>query len=237
MLGSGHRPRNAPPPGSRRVGDWNGMLVRSLVDLKNGSGSLPAGSLFTVESTTVGLTLRSQPCRCCGMRLYISRVLSRDVEPAGEAACATSDDFSSAELDQAAAQAMDRVGARNGHHALAVDPCITSNDELRRELVRSGVRLALGQHDEGGHDPEHQRAWSLSARLAACDVGNPEALAAIRALVEEARCLHPMMAPRPTPPAAVLPNRNAEISGLSSLDPEKQRRVREQYGLGGADGP
>lgn len=90
MTIGGPRHRNTPPPGSKRVGDWKGMRVRSLFPMTNGMGTLPAGTLYTVQGTTLGLSLVSDPCPTCGGKQHITRVQSKDVEPA-PAAGATAD--------------------------------------------------------------------------------------------------------------------------------------------------
>jgi|GEM_PF-2405963 len=74
--------RLAPPPGKKKIGDWHGLRVRTLHEMSNGWGTIPAGTVATVESCTggVGLTLRSEPCKCCGLRVLISRVHNSEVE-------------------------------------------------------------------------------------------------------------------------------------------------------------
>lgn len=46
------------------------------------------------------------------------------------------------ECDKAAAQAMDRVAAAKGMHALDLNPDVTAHHTLRRELIRAGYALA-----------------------------------------------------------------------------------------------
>lgn len=64
----------------KRKMDWEGLKVKSLKPLKNGWASLPEGKVFTVGSWSRGLSMRSDPCECCGVRLSISRVSPNDVE-------------------------------------------------------------------------------------------------------------------------------------------------------------
>ncbi len=64
----------------KRKMDWEGLKVKSLKPLKNGWASLPEGKIFTVSSWSRGLSMRSDPCECCGIRLSISRVSPNDVE-------------------------------------------------------------------------------------------------------------------------------------------------------------
>ena len=73
--------RNNPPPGSKLVGDWKGMRVRSTRELRNGWGSMPAGSFFRVTHATAGIHMKSEPCACCGFQWSVSKVSSDDIEP------------------------------------------------------------------------------------------------------------------------------------------------------------
>jgi len=66
--------RNKPPKGKRRMRDWEGMLVISRRDLRNGAGFYPAGTVFRVEYAHRGLTLSSDACKHCGMKAYITNV-------------------------------------------------------------------------------------------------------------------------------------------------------------------
>lgn len=51
-----------------------GRKVVSGMELKNGSASLPAGTVYTIEKKFKGFSLVSDPCPCCGVRHYITRV-------------------------------------------------------------------------------------------------------------------------------------------------------------------
>lgn len=69
--------------------------------------------------------------------------------PASAQAKAPGGDLSDDECDRIAAQAMDGVAATQFTHALHLDPNVTSNNDLRRALVRAGakhgtVRLVIG---------------------------------------------------------------------------------------------
>lgn len=72
--------RNKPPPGSKLVGDWRGKRVRLVNDIRNGAAKFPAGTMGTVEGVNPGLRLVGDPCTHCGVRLYITRVPTSDVE-------------------------------------------------------------------------------------------------------------------------------------------------------------
>ncbi|MGX5885196.1 hypothetical protein MJ546_33715, partial [Burkholderia gladioli] len=73
--------RNVPPPGKKLIRDWLGMRVRTKRVMRNGYVEIPAGTLATVDGIGVGLELKIDPCSCCGMRAYISRIHGNDVEP------------------------------------------------------------------------------------------------------------------------------------------------------------
>ena len=90
-------------------------------------------------------------------------------------------------------------------------------------------------------------AWSISARLAAANLEDATGLASLRALVTEARRLHPSVtagAARPelgtsrVSPAVVVGLADAavkpEVVSLASLDVQAQASARENYGMGTA---
>lgn len=56
------------------------MRVRSLRKLRNGFAEMPVGTIYKVDSALGGLSLSSEPCKCCGMEQFIRRVHPRDVE-------------------------------------------------------------------------------------------------------------------------------------------------------------
>lgn len=64
----------------KRKRDWHGLKVRSRQEFRNGLGSVPAGTVFTVERNFSGMHLISDPCQCCGVRFRISKVPEADVE-------------------------------------------------------------------------------------------------------------------------------------------------------------
>ncbi len=73
--------RLRPPPGKRLVAEWAGLRVRSRVPMRNSLGEVPAGTLFTVESSIggTGLHLKTSPCPHCGISMRISKVSDQDV--------------------------------------------------------------------------------------------------------------------------------------------------------------
>jgi len=73
--------RLKPPPGKKRVADWTGMAVRTRRAMRNGLVEIPAGTLATVEHAgRTGIHLTSAPCKCCGVRIRMTRVSHEDVE-------------------------------------------------------------------------------------------------------------------------------------------------------------
>lgn len=53
---------------------FKGKKVISLRKLRNGWSELPAGTVFTIEDKSGGFSLQSDPCKCCGVRVYIRKV-------------------------------------------------------------------------------------------------------------------------------------------------------------------
>lgn len=53
---------------------WKGKKVRSLRKVANGWAEMPAGTVFTVDGKFKGLSLASEPCSCCGIRMRVNRV-------------------------------------------------------------------------------------------------------------------------------------------------------------------
>lgn len=72
--------KTPPPPGRRRFSDWKGKRVRSVRKLRNGFGEMPVGTIYKLHSALGGLSLSSEPCKCCGIEQFIRRVHPRDVE-------------------------------------------------------------------------------------------------------------------------------------------------------------
>lgn len=68
------------PPGKQRVTDWVGMRLKSKHRVKNGWAELPAGTLWTVTYARSGLSIESDACSCCGIKVYVRGVDPRDFE-------------------------------------------------------------------------------------------------------------------------------------------------------------
>lgn len=60
--------------------DWIGRKVRALRALSNGNLAIPEGKILTVKRYWKGLTLVTDGCPNCGVRLFITRVSEHDVE-------------------------------------------------------------------------------------------------------------------------------------------------------------
>lgn len=69
--------------------DWVGRKVRTRRELRNGMGVIPAGTVAIVTYNRSGLSLSTDPCGSCGVRVLINRVPEHDVEllpkPSGDA--------------------------------------------------------------------------------------------------------------------------------------------------------
>lgn len=60
--------------------EFTGRKVKSLVTLKNGMFTIPAGTIFTITKKQAGFEVRSNPCPTCGISSFISRVQPRDID-------------------------------------------------------------------------------------------------------------------------------------------------------------
>ena len=58
----------------KRRSDWVGKWVRLRTELRNGVTVVPAGMLCHVEYGHRLAQLTTQPCKCCGVAVRISRV-------------------------------------------------------------------------------------------------------------------------------------------------------------------
>lgn len=59
--------------------DWRGRLVRTLKEMRNGWGVIPAGTVLTVDENRAGLRLSGESCATCGMQPTINRVREHDI--------------------------------------------------------------------------------------------------------------------------------------------------------------
>lgn len=48
--------------------------VQSLIEITDKQYSLPPGTNFRIEGKHQGLTLMSEPCRCCGVQILLKKV-------------------------------------------------------------------------------------------------------------------------------------------------------------------
>lgn len=60
--------------------DWVGRRVQTLIELRNGWGVIPAGTVLMVDRNHAGLALISDPCDHCGLAVSIRRVPESAVE-------------------------------------------------------------------------------------------------------------------------------------------------------------
>lgn len=57
-----------------------GKKVKTLVALCNGYYKVPKGAIFEITDKQGGFRLVREPCDCCGVRLFFSRVSPSKVE-------------------------------------------------------------------------------------------------------------------------------------------------------------
>ncbi len=81
MIGR-HRMTTPKPPGGKLVRDWVGKRVKTVREMSNGWCTIASGTICTVDSVSggTGLSLVSDPCSCCGVKVRISRIHATDVE-------------------------------------------------------------------------------------------------------------------------------------------------------------
>jgi hypothetical protein len=61
--------------------DYKGKRVRTLKELQNGWGIIPAGAIATIDyQGPKGSSLTIDPCNCCGVKAVISGIQSGDIE-------------------------------------------------------------------------------------------------------------------------------------------------------------
>ncbi len=59
--------------------DWVGATVETPKPIRNGMGSMPAGTHCVVKENYKGLSLESDPCPHCGIQFYVTRVSEESV--------------------------------------------------------------------------------------------------------------------------------------------------------------
>ncbi|WP_338924462.1 hypothetical protein V0M98_33140 (plasmid) [Pseudomonas silesiensis] len=61
--------------------DYPGKYVRTLLDLRNGMGVIPAGSLALIDhQSPKGSSLLLNACSCCGFKPIINAIQANDIE-------------------------------------------------------------------------------------------------------------------------------------------------------------
>ncbi|MBB4861595.1 hypothetical protein HNP46_000406 [Pseudomonas nitritireducens] len=61
--------------------EYVGRLVRTTKELRNGWGSIPAGTVATVTSQSPkGSFIEAEPCGCCGIKAFMSYLGVDDIE-------------------------------------------------------------------------------------------------------------------------------------------------------------
>jgi hypothetical protein len=51
-----------------------GLLVRTTQELSTGVVKIPVGKILKIDGKQNGLHLISEPCGCCGVRVYVRKV-------------------------------------------------------------------------------------------------------------------------------------------------------------------
>lgn len=63
-----------------KLDDMKGKSVRALRELRNGSYSIPAGTVLEIDDKRGGFSLITPRCSSCGIRVFITRVQPEAVE-------------------------------------------------------------------------------------------------------------------------------------------------------------
>ncbi len=56
------------------------LRLRLKIKIRNGNMEVPAGTVVTVTNKLKGWTIKTDPCKCCGVSVYVSRVSHFDLE-------------------------------------------------------------------------------------------------------------------------------------------------------------
>lgn len=65
----------------KRLWDWVGLVVRTKVDMRNGTASVPAGSLGLVIHQRGGAEVQFESCECCGVAVRMSKINLSHLDP------------------------------------------------------------------------------------------------------------------------------------------------------------
>lgn len=63
-----------------KLEDMQGRRYRTARTMRNGNIEIPMGTEVRIVGKRSGLSLRSEPCKCCGVAVFISRVEPSGVE-------------------------------------------------------------------------------------------------------------------------------------------------------------
>lgn len=63
--------------------EWQKFKVRTLCVLRSGMMEIPVGTVCQVHGKGGGFTLKTEPCKCCGVSIFIRKVPPGDVAIAG----------------------------------------------------------------------------------------------------------------------------------------------------------
>jgi hypothetical protein len=59
---------------------WKKQKVKTNKVLRNGFMEIPAGTVCDIKRKFSGFTLETDPCKVCGVRIYIRKVPHEDVD-------------------------------------------------------------------------------------------------------------------------------------------------------------
>ncbi|VWC79493.1 hypothetical protein BLA39750_01089 [Burkholderia lata] len=143
--------KNIPPPGKKLIRDWIDMRVRTKEVMRNGYVEIPAGSTATVAGIGVGLELKFDPCTCCGMRAFITRVHGSAVEPAS-----TSPVPAIADVLMAISKLADSAIALGGEKHMRA-----TLDDIASKLADTAVSLT----HQSAHVPSREAPWAAAGTI------------------------------------------------------------------------
>ena len=67
----------------RTEAQWKGVKVRTLCDMHNGIINIPKGTVCQIYGKSGGFSLETEPCKRCGVSIFIKKVAPRYVEVFG----------------------------------------------------------------------------------------------------------------------------------------------------------
>jgi len=53
---------------------WLGKRIKTLREIQNGAMIIPEGTMCEINRKYKGFSLITEPCKCCGVKIFITRV-------------------------------------------------------------------------------------------------------------------------------------------------------------------